>query len=184
MALSLLLIRRWLALYPIHLAYHQTNPNSMRCSSNVGQFWELRWSQLSSVTYLRSWHRPRILQAWNRQSGPGIKPRTYLKDCAVRSGVWSLDLQKNHAVRSGNGTLDLQNIVCTKNTKTHAEPTSNFHMECVWWMTDGNQTNRWWPDQLKSHVWTDHSKMMNQSRKICSLQKISFIGNTSCTKLV
>ncbi len=56
----------------------------------------------------------------------------------------------------------------------HKECMNEFYMECVRWMMDNGQTNGRWPDQPKTDDGQTIQKMMHQSRKICSLQNISF----------
>ncbi len=108
------------------------------------------------------WHRPPILRAWNRWSGPGIKPWTHKKIMLQGQGFKAWTYQQDGVY---NHTHNCSYYCAYESMHRMHEQVP--HRAC-------QMDDRGLPDWPKNGCWTDHSKMMHQSKKICTLQNISF----------
>ena len=76
----------------------------------IGFFYSWRFYFSAKPTWFSNrggkWHRPRILRAWNRWSGPGIEPGTHKKIVLQGQGFEPWTYKKRSRARSGVRTLD------------------------------------------------------------------------------
>ena len=103
--------------------------------------------------------------------GRGCKPWTYQKD--IRSCAWS-------CIQS---CIESRLLACVQRTqKMHRMCKQLPHGTCP--LDDGRRPARGMMARpSKKRTMQTVRKVMNQSRKICSLQNRSFLGTSSCTNL-